>query len=276
MKIKRTGFTLIELMVSIAIMSTLIALLLPAVQSARESARRSDCQNRMKQWGLALHNYHDAHRVLPSGSISRGPAYSPLSGWGWQAMTLPQIDQGPLYAACDFSLHTANGPNRDLIHRTIPFARCPSDTADDTLQVELPTYGPFRIATGNYVGSGGLLSGLSSTRFAHVTDGLSQTFLLGERCTHAPTNGNPPFTSSWCGVISESNVFISSSAPFVYANRGHLINSSMASPLTFSSRHTGGAFFTFGDGAVRFISSSIDADVFTALGTPNGGESVSF
>src|SRR5262245_46102933 len=98
---QKNGFTLIELLVSISILSILIALLLPAVQQAREAARRSDCQSRLKQWGLALHNYHDLHRILPPGSVSVGPAFTPFSGWGWQALTLPQIEQSSLYGQCD-------------------------------------------------------------------------------------------------------------------------------------------------------------------------------
>jgi len=276
MRASKRGFTLIELAVSIAVMSTLIALLLPGVQSARESARRSDCQNRLKQWGLALHNYHDAHSVLPPGSISRSPALSPFSGWGWQAMVLPQMEQSSLYAQCDFSMHTAHGPNRNLIGRPVPSTHCPSDVADEALMVDLPTHGLIRLATGNYAGSVGVLSGLSNTRFAHITDGLSQTLLVGERNVHPGTDGTIPFMSSWCGILSENNVFISSSAPYAYATAVRLINSSSTSSLVFSSRHPMGANFTLADGSVRFIPASIDAQVYEALGTPAGNETISF
>jgi prepilin-type N-terminal cleavage/methylation domain-containing protein len=276
MSSRKPGFTLIELLVSISILSILIALLLPAVQSAREAARRSDCQSRLKQWGLALHNYHDLHGILPPGSVSVGPAFAPLSGWGWQALALPQIEQSTLYLQCDFSVHNARGSNRGVIERTIPIARCPSDTGDDIYELKLPGYPDVRVATGNYVGSGEVLHGLSNTRFAHVTDGLSQTLLLGERNIHPGTDGTVPFTSSWCGIISERDITISNSSPFVYAVRTRPINSSSTSPMVFSSRHVGGAQFAFGDGGVRFVSNSIDGDVLEALGTPNGGESVTY
>jgi prepilin-type N-terminal cleavage/methylation domain-containing protein len=276
MQKQRMGFTLIELLVSISIIAILIALLLPAVQSAREAARRNDCRNRLKQWGLALHNYHDVHRILPAGSISLGPAFTPLSGWGWQAMTLPQIEQSALYQSCDFSLHTASGGNRQVIDQLIPLGRCPSDIGDEVYEIELPGYSNLKVANGNYVGSGGVLSGLSSTRFAHVTDGLSQTLLLGERNSHPGTNGTAIFTSSWCGIISEWDVFVANSAPFVHALRSRPINSSSTASTVFSSRHIGGASFTMGDGSVHFFSNSMDGDVFAALGTPSGGEAVSF
>lgn len=276
MSAQRRAFTLIELLVSIAIIAILIALLMPGVQSAREAARRIDCTNRLKQWGLALHNYHDTHRILPPGSISRGPSLAPLSGWGWQALALPQVEQGPLYAQCDFSLHNAHGSNRALIRLGIPHTHCPSDIADDTFEVNLPGHPPILVATGSYVGSGDILSGLSDTRLSKVTDGLSQTLLLGERNVHAPVNGTIPFMSSWCGVISEQDVSISSSSPYVYAAYSRPINSSATSPMVFSSRHPGGANFTWGDGAVRFVADTIDAHVFEALGTPNGGETVSY
>lgn len=276
MSANRRGFTLIELLVSIAVISILIGLLLPGVQSAREAARRSDCTNRLKQWGLALHNYHDMHQVLPPGSISVGPAFLPFSGWGWQAMTLPQIDQGNLYRQCDFSLHTARGPNRNVIDTLIPFARCPSDIGDDIYDIALPGHPDVRVATGNYVGSGAVLSSLSNTRFGQVTDGLAQTLLLGERNIHPPVGITVAFCSSWCGIIAEQDISVNNSSPYVFASHSRPINSSSSSPQVFSSRHPGGAFFTFGDGGVRFLADTIDGDVFEALGTPNGGEAVSY
>src|SRR5579859_7854071 len=93
--LKRKGFTLIELLVVIAIIAVLVALLLPAVQQAREAARRSQCKNNLKQFGLALHNYHDAYKMFPPGGDAQSWGNS---NWlNWQAKILPFIDQGPLY-----------------------------------------------------------------------------------------------------------------------------------------------------------------------------------
>ena len=86
----RPGFTLVELLVVIAIIGILVALLLPAVQTAREAARRTDCKNRLKQIGIALHTYHEAHSILPPGSIKSGGTLARETGWGWGAMILPQ------------------------------------------------------------------------------------------------------------------------------------------------------------------------------------------
>ena len=91
------GFTLIELLVVIAIIGVLIALLLPAVQAAREAARRAQCANNLKQIGLALHNYHDAHGVLPPGYVYQ-PGYA-TGGFGWASMILPYMEQTPLFNA---------------------------------------------------------------------------------------------------------------------------------------------------------------------------------
>ena len=96
---RRRGFTLIELLVVIAIIAVLIALLLPAVQQARESARRTQCKNNLKQLGLALHNYHDTHNFFPPGNVA-----SQVGGWGpsWWIFILPYIDQAPVYSSLTF------------------------------------------------------------------------------------------------------------------------------------------------------------------------------
>lgn len=276
MRGRTRAFTLVELLVVIAIIGILIALLLPAVQSAREAARRSECQNRLKQLSLALHNYHDAHRCLPSGSIMRGPAFTPFSGWGWGSMILPALEQGGLSAKCDFSINTAVGSNRDAIRVALPVFRCPSDIAPDTVEVDLPGYPQATVANGNYIGCEGFLSGLSSVKFGQVTDGLSMTLLLGERNFHPPVNGTLPFTSAWCGIVTEATLYVFTSSPHIAVTGQKPINRSSSSPANFSSRHPGGAFFARGDGSVGFIPDSIDAAVFDALGTPSGGESVSY
>ncbi len=141
----RKGFTLIELLVVIAIIAILIALLLPAVQQAREAARRSDCRNKMKQLGLALHNYLETHSVLPPSSVAKGlcstgvAASNTLNGNGL-VLLLPYLDQSALYNQLNFSLAFDDyGPgsaplpsggatsNADLVNRRMAIFNCPSD-----------------------------------------------------------------------------------------------------------------------------------------------------
>lgn len=131
------GFTLIELLVVIAIIGVLVSLLLPAVQQAREAARRSQCKNNLKQFGLALHNYHDTHGCFPVPIVNSSRA--PLgSGWAWRAMILPFLDQAPAYNKINFLLPqtdaTGTPPtNLDLCLSVFPVFICPSDPTPSKL-----------------------------------------------------------------------------------------------------------------------------------------------
>ncbi len=194
---KNRGFTLIELLVVIAIIAILIALLLPAVQQAREAARRSTCKNNLKQIGLALHNYHDTHRVFPPGSISQ-------HGWLSTTFILPFIDQAPLYQAIK-----PNGPivltNAIILARVrtvLPAYLCPSSADPDasknsSAQVRVAGI-QYPIGLSNYLaidGNGDLRCnyGLSSfngifyqnskTKIRDITDGTSNTVMFTERST---------------------------------------------------------------------------------------------
>jgi prepilin-type N-terminal cleavage/methylation domain-containing protein/prepilin-type processing-associated H-X9-DG protein len=137
---KLLGFTLIELLVVIAIIAVLIALLLPAVQQAREAARRSQCKNNLKQYGLALHNYHEVFDQIAPGGDS---AWWNGTAVGWQVRVLPQMDQAPLYNSLNFSLanmgetpqqtlgaNSNNSPPFNYIEQMkVRYARCPTDTS---------------------------------------------------------------------------------------------------------------------------------------------------
>jgi prepilin-type N-terminal cleavage/methylation domain-containing protein/prepilin-type processing-associated H-X9-DG protein len=213
---RNRGFTLIELLVVIAIIAILIALLLPAVQQAREAARRSQCKNHLKQIGLALHNYHDAHRVFPPGCIRTDPNNQWVEGWSWSVFIFPYLDQAPLYNQLDVggrSLADAlavGPPNALLIQTILPVYRCPSDPGDDLAAVErlFATNGvggqaaiaagapdPFRPAASNYVGAAGRRQNItgpgtrgvfgvnSKVAIQDIGDGTSNIYMVGERRT---------------------------------------------------------------------------------------------
>ena len=229
----KRAFTLIELLVVIAIIAVLIALLLPAVQQAREAARRTQCKNNLKQLGLALHNYHDTHRVFPPGYVDRNgdPNSTPDndlgSGWGWGSFVLPYVDQGPVYNQINFSQTVGLGSNAPVSRVALTSFQCPSDG----LQRSFPVYDSSfntpitTLAHSNYVGCSGWVEcfggaggnpqpgsaadGLSGTfgaagvgvfyrnsriSAATITDGLSNTIAAGERSSnHAP--------STWTGSV---------------------------------------------------------------------------
>lgn len=186
------------------------------------------------------------------------------------------IDQSPLYAQCDFAIPNASDQNRDAIRSGLAALRCPSDTAPEVVHAELAGHAAAIVATGNYVGCESFLSGLSSVRLGQVSDGLSMTLLIGERNFAPAKSGSLPFTSAWCGVITESDVYVFTSTPHIAVSGARPINRSASSPAHFSSRHPGGAFFARGDGSVSFVSENIDSHVLDALGTANGGEAVSY
>jgi prepilin-type N-terminal cleavage/methylation domain-containing protein/prepilin-type processing-associated H-X9-DG protein len=272
--VRRTGFTLIELMVSIAIIGVLAALLIPAVQASRGAARRTICKNQLHQLALALHMYHEVHRCFPPGSYVMGPSFPMQSGWGWGAMVLPFIEENALYQQINFGLGTGLGSNLPLIATPVSTFRCPSEIGSDLISctpIDAPT---FQLASGNYCGSEGILSGMSCVRMAQVTDGLSQTLLLGERLVQPGGPTSLPFTSAWCGQVAFADEYDLRSVPYLLPDGNHPINGSVSDPLCFGSRHPLGANFVLADGSCVFLNDSIDSQVFTALGTPEGGETV--
>lgn len=196
----RKAFTLIELLVVIAIIGVLVALLLPAVQQAREAARRAQCRNQLKQLGLALHNYVDAYSILPPGG-TRPLAESIINGannsWGtcWTTRLLPYIDQANLYNQYNFDIEPRSGTNAAIIIKSIPTLLCPSDSPAAPW-VNPSNWAPF--AKGNYAANFGMGNPWSMSdfnlarrgpfraqlyygaRLKEISDGLSNTVFLSE------------------------------------------------------------------------------------------------
>jgi prepilin-type N-terminal cleavage/methylation domain-containing protein len=294
------GFTLIELLVVIAIIAILIALLLPAVQQAREAARRTQCKNVMKQWGLALHNYHDTHNTLPQGAMGlNSPATNHANNLSFHIHLLPFVDQAPLYN--QFNLNrfyddnsTPPLSNINLKDVTFEIMFCPSgrtrDQKDDgnddyTLHYygvagakgprPAPLTGQYAfngtLPTGDHGGVvvNGVLTRNRNFRFRDVTDGLSNTFLMGEISAQNQTG----WTHSYRPWIQGANTAADNAAMYCCKNVAYPIGPSgytggnasrLFNDVRFGSQHEGGAHFLLGDGTVRFVSENIDFATYQA------------
>jgi prepilin-type N-terminal cleavage/methylation domain-containing protein/prepilin-type processing-associated H-X9-DG protein len=191
------GFTLIELLVVISIIAVLIALLLPAVQSAREAARRIQCTNNMKQLGLAVHQYESSNGVLPPQQIVgyRGTTLTFKSQWGVTSRLAPFLELGPLYNAINYSLKTSAPDNATVVATSIKTLICPSEVnprpytstnaAGVTSTYAISDYGWCAGDWYTYGGPGavsncGAFATNRSKTFAAITDGLSQTLFASE------------------------------------------------------------------------------------------------
>ena len=303
----RRGFTLIELLVVIAIIAILIALLLPAVQQAREAARRTECRNILKQWGLALHNYHDNFNVLPSGGMGMpNAAATPANNFSMHVRLLPYVDQAPLYNQFDMNLHYDTAPNLALKNQSFPLLFCASSRLSDKQSTNAGRWTPnyYGVAgpkgpkpaplTGNYptVGTattdhggfaqGGLLPIALCYNFRDCVDGLSNTLLMGE--ISGETNPASGFAVSWrdwtqggSGTPGTGTASYSSKNVTYSINRYSGYQGGVATRLfndvRFSSQHVGGAHFLMGDGTVRFVSENVDFATYQAAASRGDGES---
>ncbi len=274
---KRAAFTLVELLVVIAIIGILVALLLPAVQAAREAARRMQCTNNLKQIGLALHNYDNSYNSFPPGNLDYGVSQS--QEWGWAVFLLPFLEQGPLYEHLApnerrFVELLGDPAARSLCQHPLTVFRCPSDRTPQLLKdTDQPrdldgvaAVGPsFYGATSNYIGvsgfwaigtlpANGVFSANSEVSFRDVPDGTSNTFAVGERDFYCAAG-------LWAGVRDARNSG-PRGADYVLGRVSYKMNAvkNMGNPSccqAFSSPHPGGAHFVMCDGAVRFVSENI-------------------
>lgn len=310
---RKSGFTLIELLVVIAIIAVLIALLLPAVQQARESARRTQCKNHLKQLGLAMHDYHDSRLVFPPGqfnyvgadlpAVPGGSGYYGAARSCWMQQILPFLDQVPLHKQLKAAFNGTNWigsyPGHEVV---IPSLLCPSDP----VTAKILTYGSSDPNTsqgfhGNYVmcagstvfgptgvGAGtklnGLFFALSKTTFKSCADGTSNTLMGSEILVTEDTTWHDlrgRYYNTWDGNVLFSTLNPPNTTVGDRSEGGYCINgpktpcaSSGPSVQYARSNHPGGVHALMADGAVRFISQNISAQIFQYLGTRSGRESV--
>ncbi len=292
---RRGGFTLIELLVVVAIIGILIGLLLPAVQMAREAARRAQCTNNFKQLALAAHNYLDAVGTLPQGVTfqvdgnypgSTDPSHLWSSHSIFVAM-LPQLEQQPLFNAINFDVNVFNSPNFTMQAMGISTLWCPSDYRVSEPRT-LPNGDGSPIDPGLYVGrytsyagntgtwmlySGqdsppqpnmnGLFHVQSSARLAQITDGASNTIVFSERA-HTLLDDETALWWNWWASGNYGDTLFCTLFPMnpfrkvssLYGNSGDARTDAYISGA--SSLHPGGCNFAFADGSVRFLKDTIN------------------
>ena len=299
---RNAAFTLVELLVVIAIIGVLVALLLPAIQAAREAARRSSCSNNLKQIGLGLHNYHDTHGVFPPGHMIWNPNTPPGHGltgsmrlMGWQVHLLPFIEQGSIYDQYNFSGSVPiNQPDNMRLHWTwIETYLCPSNpglvgvwwtgavnpaTGDSNLDATPTHYsgiaddechvqdciGPWWIAGGK-----GLFFTGSRVKMRDIVDGTSNTVAVCENVAPDPHGPNRYRGKTW---VSYNLMSVSNGINFPFRLNPPLSHPGYSQLDSPASYHPGGCHFMMADASVRFISENINQETLMGLATRAGRE----
>jgi prepilin-type N-terminal cleavage/methylation domain-containing protein/prepilin-type processing-associated H-X9-DG protein len=308
------GFTLVELLVVIAIIGILVALLLPAVQAAREAARRMKCSNNLKQLALATHNYHDRLKSFPPGTLLHRFATRPrLRGPSLFIFILNEMEQSSLRGLLDLHdpLNNEAGGQAALSATVLPVLVCPSDAMGEN-PVQHGTSGRWHGLT-SYGGNGGMgghhrflcsstpmiadgmffetgpysnpTAGQAPVQMADVLDGTSNTLLFGERKhfdlafdSWAGGAGEQPIGDyGWwhtAGGLAIVDATMTTRAPINYETNTADPDFACLRVSAFGSFHPGGANFALADGSVRFISETIELSHYRALSTRYGGEPV--
>jgi prepilin-type N-terminal cleavage/methylation domain-containing protein/prepilin-type processing-associated H-X9-DG protein len=283
--IRRSGFTMIELLTVVGIIAVVIALLLPAVQSAREVARRAQCESNLLQFGIALGNYVSSHRVLPPGVVGpKGPILNAPRGYhmGWAVQILPFIEQQNRYRNVDFRRGVYDDANNTAFGSHLGLFMCPSSRGGATSysgchhDVEAP------INADNH----GVLYLNSHVGYDDITDGPAYTILLGES-TNAMMLG---WASGTRDTLRNTGSPINAPDPTIPSGRTRFVIPTPEERLAefetlvddgiipiayvggFGSWHGFGANFLFCDGSARFLKQSIDPQVLRHLGHRADGE----
>ena len=301
---KRIGLTLIELLVVIAVIGLLVALTLPAVQSAREAARRAACLNNLKQFGLALHNFHESHGTFPPGGVGPVRGVPPgLKEHGLGTYLLPYLEQDALFRQYRWDVSYFDPPNQAVVNTQLKVWQCPaaeSNRVHDGSRITVPPVAvPFQgtAACADYAGMhlvnpGLLLTGLvdpvnnyfgifevnRTTRLAEVLDGTSQTIMMAE-CAGRPKlwQGRIVVPDAWLSGgpwASRSMLFGQGATPDGTALFGPCAVNCTNNREVYSF-HPTGANAVFADGSVHFLRADLNIRVFARLVTRAGGEVVS-
>ncbi|MBI3838574.1 MAG: DUF1559 domain-containing protein [Planctomycetia bacterium] len=277
----------------IAIIGLLVGLLLPAIQSSREAARRTGCTNNLKQIGLALLNFEGTHKAFPAGYVSQfdsdGNDTGP--GWGWASQILPQLEESAIHNVINFDLPIEH-PNNGARVANITGFFCPSDDikrvwqakkADGTLicEVAASNYVAMFGTTEPGVDGNGIFFRNSKIGLKNITDGSSKTIAVGER-THQLGQ------ATWVGAVTNAILFpddTNTQAQAVaehgsgmvlgHAGEGIGPGASGGDVNQFYSLHGDGANFLFADGHVSFLLSTMDYKTYLAMVTRAGGETIS-
>ncbi len=257
------GFTLIELLVVVAIIGVLLAMLLPAIQAARETARRSQCTANLRQIGIALHNHHDSNKAFPPGCVERRPFRSTVERQlAWSALLLPMLEEGGLADRFDTSAAYDAPVNEEAAGAVLPIYLCPSTVtlADDRDEYRTLS-GRGAIDYGGRFGSqevskrmNGVMLWNKTISTADIRDGNSYTVQVAE-----DSGRGTAMDGEWA---NGENIF----------DQGRKINASMHNEMW--SDHSGGVNTLYCDGSVHFLAETTDAKVIEALCTRDGGEAI--